>query len=128
MMGEDHKTKPKILIIEDNQDFMNIATQMLSEYECYKSYTAHNGLELFKKHSPDVVFLDISLPDGSGHEVLLEIKNIDKDAFIVMLTGSQLKKDVLSSIEKGASDYIIKPFSRSKLKNAFDKYYSQLKV
>lgn len=117
-----------ILIIEDNKSYMDITKEMLSEHRCLCAFSASEGLKMYKKYKPNIVFLDISLPDGNGHELLMEIKHYDKNAFVIMLTSSQLKEDVLSSIEQGANDYIIKPLSRAKIKKTYEKYFELVKL
>jgi len=84
--------------------------------------TAEDAFEMYKKHMPDITFLDIDLPDGNGNEVLEKIKEIDENAFIVMLTGSQRTDDVNKAISNQVAGYIVKPLTREKVEHYLRKY------
>lgn len=112
-----------VLVIEDNEMFRKLAIDMLSGYHVHSAINAKEGIEKFKKHTPDITFIDIGLPDMSGLEILNQIKAIDPHAFMVMLTASNLRQDVQDSLKSGARGYIVKPFSRQKIKESIDKYY-----
>ncbi|MCR4693710.1 MAG: response regulator [Pseudobutyrivibrio sp.] len=84
---------------------------------------AKNGaeaVELYKENKPDIVFMDIVMPEKDGTEALEEIKSIDSDALIIVVssvgTQSQLKK----AIQLGAKDFIQKPFEKSQIKEIFE--------
>ena len=113
-----------VLVIEDNEMFRKLAIDMLSGHNVYSANTGKDGVEKFKKHIPDITFIDIGLPDMSGQEVLTQIKAIDSSAFTVMLTASNLRQDVQDSLKNGALGYIVKPFSRQKIKECIDKYHT----
>lgn len=112
-----------VLVIEDNEMFRKLAIDMLSGYHVYSSSNGNDGIEKFKKHKPDITFIDIGLPDISGLEVLDKIKLIEPDAFMVMLTASNLRQDVQDALKRGARGYIVKPFSRQKIKESIEKYH-----
>ena len=112
-----------ILVIEDNEMFRKLAVDMLSGYKTYAAANAEQGVVKFKHHRPDITFIDIALPDGTGHDVLNAIKAIDPHAFMVMLTASNLQKDVQDALKNGARGYIVKPFSRQKIKECIEKYH-----
>lgn len=120
-MGRSKKLS--ILLVEDNGMFLNIAEEMLSEYKVTSVTTAKEGVEAYKKKKPNITLLDIALPDGNGHEVLTSIKEINPEAYVVMMTGSRLKDDVLKSLEEGAEGYITKPFSEGTIKQCIKEYY-----
>jgi len=113
-----------ILVIEDNEMFRRLALDMLKDYTTYAADSASDGIRKFKQYNPDIVFIDIELPDGSGQSILVQIKSLNPNAFMVMLTASNLQKDVQDSVKNGAQGYIIKPFSRQKIKDCIDKYYA----
>lgn len=118
------KEKLRILVVEDEQQFLDLATAMLHDYKCFTATTAAEAIEKFEAEQPDITFLDIALPDGTGHDVLTCIKGSNPKAFVVMLTGSNVKEDVVQSIKEGAADYIIKPFSRKKIKQCLEHFES----
>jgi two-component system chemotaxis response regulator CheY len=118
-----NKKELSVLVIEDNEMFRKLALDMLSGYVTYSASNAADGVGKFKANKPDITFVDIGLPDGSGHAVLGEIKAIDSNAFVVMLTASNLQKDVQDALKHGARGYIVKPFSRQKIKECIDQYH-----
>lgn len=123
-MSENEKLS--ILVVEDNGMFLSIAKEMLSEYDVIPATTAKEGLEKFKSEKPNIIFLDIALPDGNGHDLLKEMRVINPSAYVIMMTASRLREDVLTSMEAGAQGYIIKPFSSSILEQSIKEYYEFL--
>jgi len=119
----DKNKKLKILIVEDNGIFFNIVSELLAEHEIIGAKTATDGLEKYKECRPDITFLDISLPDGNGHELLIKIRLCYKNAYVIMMTASRLKEDILQSMAEGAQGYIIKPFSSEMLHGCINEYY-----
>jgi two-component system chemotaxis response regulator CheY len=119
--------KLSTLVIEDNQMFLDLAVEMLSPHHTISAKTAAEGISQYNDKHPDITFIDIGLPDKSGMSVLEEIKGKNPDAFIVMLTASNIQKDVFDSLNFGANAYIIKPFSRKKIKDIIELYNQQKK-
>ena len=111
-----------ILLIEDNPMFYPLAKKALEGHELLTAGTAEKGISLFKKYTPHIVFLDINLPDGNGHDVLKELREIIPDAYVIMLTGSRLIDDITRSYDQGANGYIIKPFSKERIVEAIAEY------
>jgi DNA-binding response OmpR family regulator len=120
-MSKDKKLS--ILVIEDNGMFLKIAGEILAEHNVILVSDAQQGLEAYKKNNPDITLLDISLPDASGHDVLKDIKKINPSAYVVMMTASRLKNDVLKSMERGAEGYIMKPFSDGMIHECVNEFY-----
>lgn len=102
----------KILLVDDEE----IITEVLEAYfekEGYTIYTAINGIEALKKtkeHQPDIIVLDLMLPDISGEEVCRLIRK-ESDVPIIMLTAKSGEEDRINGIVIGADDYVTKPFS-----------------
>ena len=104
-----------ILIIEDAHDIRELISYTL-ENEGYKVFKAPNGirgLENTRKHKPDLILLDIMLPDIDGLEVCRKIKRDGSinDIPVIMITAKSEDSDIVSGLELGAEDYITKPFS-----------------
>jgi two-component system, OmpR family, response regulator VicR len=104
----------KVTIIEDEKGIIN-AISVAFEFRwpdviVTSSTTGKNGIELVKKESPDVVILDINLPDMSGFDVLKEIREFSSVPVIILTVRSE-DEDMLRGLETGADDYIIKPFN-----------------
>lgn len=110
------------LIIEDSDTFLELALEMLNEYQTMGAKTAEEGLAFFKEHRPDITFLDIGLPDQDGHQLLERLTDINPNAFIVMLTASHLREDVQTALTKGARGYIVKPFTRKQIKESIEHF------
>ncbi len=107
-----------ILIIEDDKAIVDI-TRMILEHDGYKidhAYNGKDGLEKYKKINPDVVLLDIRMPKMDGIEVLQEIKKIDTDSIVVMISGHGNIETAVQTTKLGAYDFISKPFDVERLK------------
>ncbi|MDB2415368.1 response regulator [Rickettsiales bacterium] len=120
MPKEDVQELISVLVVEDDEMFMNIATGMLSEYITYKAKTVKEALRSLKLYNPNIIFLDINLPDGTGYDFLDAIDTSEN--FVIMLTKSNITADVQKAVSKGANGYIVKPFSRKQIKDSVEKY------
>lgn len=106
----------KILLVEDDRGIVNSLFLLLTK-EGYKVETAYNGneaIEKFKSFEPDLVLLDLLLPEKDGWEVCKEIRQIS-DIPIVMLTAKDEEVDKVLGLKLGADDYITKPFGAKEL-------------
>jgi DNA-binding response OmpR family regulator len=105
-----------VLIIEDDPDICELIT-LYAEKSGYSVSIAHNGmtgLEMFYDHPPDLVILDIMLPEMDGWEVCKEIRRWEKTP-VIMLTGKGENRDKLKGFDLGADDYLVKPFDPGEL-------------
>ncbi len=84
--------------------------------------TGEKALNAFRTTIPDVVFLDIELPDLDGQDVLKQIKAIKNNAFVVMVSAHSTVDNVKEAISNGASGFIVKPFSPQKITTIMNKY------
>ena len=108
----------KILVIDDEKLLRWSLQQNLSK-EGYTVITAEkgiDGLNIFKEDPPDITLLDIHLPDVSGITVLQGIKEINKDALVIMITAFGDIQTAVKTIKLGAYDFVEKPFNVDKLK------------
>ena len=106
----------KILIVEDEDSVLDPLELLLSK-EGFSIETARNGregLDKFWKVSPDLVLLDIMLPEVSGTEVCRQIR-AKSNVPIIMLTAKDAEVDKVVGLELGADDYIVKPYSKAEL-------------
>lgn len=117
-----------ILIIEDQMFSRHLLTESLKKH--HSTLSAENaceGLNLYMLNAPDIVFLDIELPDHDGFYVLERILKTDPTAFVVMTTANNLADDVKRAIGKGAKGYIVKPFTKTKVHEYINLYISKFK-
>ncbi|MCO6162402.1 response regulator transcription factor [Flavobacterium sp. NRK F7] len=108
--------KAEILIIDDEPQIRKLL-QINLESNDYKVIQASNGKEglmLAANHPPDVILLDIGLPDKSGHEVLKELREWYNKP-IIILSVQDNETDIISALDNGATDYLTKPFRTGEL-------------
>ena len=108
--------KPTILVVEDDIPVRNLITTTLKTHD-YKYLTAPNGSEavlLASSHNPDVVFLDLGLPDIDGIDVIKQIRSWSNMPIIVISARSE-DDDKIEALDSGADDYLTKPFSVEEL-------------
>jgi DNA-binding NtrC family response regulator len=124
----------KILIIDDDQDFQLTVSQVLKEEKFEISTTSYGkaALKAVKRDSPQLVLLDIRLPDMDGMKVLEEIKKINKNLGVLMITGFGEVNGAVRAMKLGALDYITKPFDTRELilrvKKALETQYLRREV
>lgn len=107
----------KFLIVDDEQDVVDNVKELF-ELRNYSVITATSGteaLELVKKESPNIIILDIRMPDISGMEVLKEVKKNYPKTRVIMLTGVEDEETKDKAMSLGASGYLTKPYSFSEL-------------
>ena len=108
--------RPTILIVEDDAPVRNLMVNTLRTHD-YKYLTAPRGEEallLAASHNPDVVFLDLGLPDMDGMEVIRRIRSWSNMPIIVISAWSE-DEDKIEALDAGADDYLTKPFSVEEL-------------
>jgi EAL domain-containing protein (putative c-di-GMP-specific phosphodiesterase class I)/DNA-binding response OmpR family regulator len=109
----------KILIVDDDEDILLIVQTILASAG-YSAFTAHNGregIETARELKPDLILLDVMMPELSGWEVCTTLKNAPetRQIPIAMLTVKSEIRDLITGMQVGADDYITKPFTRRKL-------------
>jgi two-component system response regulator RegX3 len=105
-----------VLLIEDEEAIAEpLAAALAREgFDVATEATAAAGVEAFRAGSPDLVLLDVMLPDGDGRDVLREIRSVSRTP-VVMLTARGDEMDRVLGLELGADDYVTKPFSAAEL-------------
>lgn len=109
----------KILICDDSILARKQLKDVLISCDADDILEASNGqeaVELYQKHHPDIVFLDIVMPIKDGHAALSEIKEINPDADIVVVSSVGTQEQLRKAIELGARDFIQKPFNDRQIK------------
>lgn len=107
----------KVLVVDDDIDLQSALSALLNHegYEVIVAGTGKEALKTIRADSPDLVLLDVRLPKMNGIGVLEEIRKIDKQLIVIMLTGYGEIQDAVRAIKLGASDYITKPFDEREL-------------
>ena len=110
------QSKPKILVIDDDDHNLRLVEAMLAP-EGYEVVLAHSGQEGLKKTRelfPELILLDIMMPELNGFEVLRIIRQ-QSDIPVIMLTAKKEVTSAIDSFHLGADDYVRKPFMKSEL-------------
>ncbi|WP_086348267.1 response regulator transcription factor [Candidatus Enterococcus clewellii] len=102
----------RILVIEDDRDIAKNLDRLLQKhgYSVLAVHTQKTALDLLHEQSFDLALIDIGLPDGNGYAVGTSIKNLDKPFPFLFLTAMDDEASVVTGLELGGEDYIIKPF------------------
>ncbi len=103
--------KPNVLIIDDEPQIRKLLDINLTHngYATRMAETGKEGLMLAANHIPDVILLDLGLPDISGHEVLKQLREWYQKAVVVLSVASG-EDDIIRALDNGANDYLTKPF------------------
>ena len=106
-----------VLIVEDEQNIVDILAFNLSRegYDTMEAYDGATGLQLALEHNPDLILLDLMLPEMNGFEVCRRIRETGSTTPVLMLTAREEEADKVMGLELGADDYITKPFSMREL-------------
>ena len=120
--------KPMVLIIEDEEAICNFISAILTSngYQVVKAKTGREGLSLFTSHVPDIILLDLGLPDIDGTEILKTIRQWSKTPVIVVSARGH-EREKVAALDFGADDYIEKPYDIdvliAKIKGIFKRRY-----
>jgi len=106
---------PSILIIDDEDQIVNVLTIMLqsNNYNVQSAFTGREGLQK-ASGNPDLILLDLGLPDRSGHEILIELRQWFTNPVIV-LSAQSTEENIVKALDNGANDFIMKPFRTTDL-------------
>lgn len=116
------RSESYILIVEDDPFTRRLVEKSLgARFRIFIAENAAQAIQSYIRHAPDVLFLDIGLPDADGLHVLDKVMEIDKDAYTVMLSGNGHKENVIKAVEKGAKGFVGKPFTKGKLEDYISK-------
>jgi two-component system KDP operon response regulator KdpE len=107
----------KLLLIDDSQDIQKLVSMYLERdgYEVIQATNGKEGLRQLTKHQPDLILLDVMMPEIDGWEICRRIREVSSVP-IIMLTAKSQEKDIVRGLEMGADDYVTKPFDPSELK------------
>ena len=114
---------PKILIVDD-AEFLRVRLTKMLDTDGFEVFQAENGVkavEVYKQIHPDVVLMDVTMPEMDGLTALKTIVGFDPKAKVIMLTALGQESVVLESVKSGARDFIVKPFEHDRVMKAIGK-------
>ncbi|RKX47164.1 MAG: hypothetical protein DRP64_01820 [Verrucomicrobia bacterium] len=119
----------KILVIDDERGPRESLRMVLKyDYEMFLADRVDGGIELLRENKPDLVIMDIRMPEKNGIEGLQEIREIDPHVSIIMLTGYGDLETAQKAIRFGANDYLQKPFDVNEIQETIKKYVDRSKL
>jgi DNA-binding response OmpR family regulator len=123
--------KQKVLLVDDEEDILDFLELILEEqgYTCIKANSGRDALAAAQMHRPEIILLDIMMPEMDGWEVLKLLKADEETAHIpvAMLTARTEMKDKIQGLQEGAVDYICKPFATKELLDKLQIILAQVK-
>jgi two-component system chemotaxis response regulator CheY len=106
----------ELMMIEDDGFSRRLVENVLQKQYALTSLSdASDAIDRYARIAPDLLFLDINLPDVTGHELLERLLTIDPQAHVVMLSGNADQANIVTAMRKGAKGFIAKPFTKEKL-------------
>lgn len=119
-------TRPTIMMIEDSMTSRKVLSMLFKRYGYHllEAASGARALALAGSHRPELLLLDVMLPDTNGHDLLAKLRDLPhfQDVPVIMLTGKHDAKDRLKGIQGGAQEYITKPFDPQKLTSLVRSY------
>ncbi len=108
--------KTEILIIDDEPQIRKLLEITLesNDYKVWQAETGKEGIVMAANHPPELILLDIGLPDKSGHEVLKELRTWYNKS-VIILSVQDSEADIVKALDNGAADYLTKPFRNAEL-------------
>lgn len=112
-----NENKPRILLIDDEKEFITTLAERLElrGYDVEVSESGEGGIHFLKKSGFDAAILDLMMPGLNGIETLVEIKKIDPDLPVILLTGHGSTKEGMKGMRMGAFDFLMKPLDINEL-------------
>ena len=106
----------EILIIDDEPQIRKLLEITLesNDYRVWQAATGKEGILMAANHTPELILLDLGLPDKSGHEVLKELRTWYNKS-IIILSVQNTENDIITALDNGATDYLTKPFRTGEL-------------
>ncbi|MCB9988443.1 MAG: response regulator [Rhodospirillales bacterium] len=110
------RQKTEVLVVEDDPFSRKLVANSLgNSYDILFAEDGQSAIATYLRTAPDVVFLDIELPDINGHDILRKVLSVDPEAYIVMLSGNGNLENVMKAVNTGAKGFVAKPFAKEKL-------------
>lgn len=114
-------SRTTILVVDDEKIIRELCCQVLRNYRVLQASTCEEALRLYEKEHIDLVLSDIIMPGGSGIDLLKQVKTLDPNATVIIMTGFVDKETILSALKEDADDFINKPLNLLQLKTTIEK-------
>lgn len=121
----------KLLVVDDEPDMLRLLTMIIKEKTPYEIVTTNNpleALELAKKGEFDLIIADLKMPGLDGIELLESVKRFDEDIPVVIITAYGTVEAAVETIQKGAFDFITKPFRKEQILFTIEKALKWLRL
>jgi two-component system chemotaxis response regulator CheY len=107
----------KILVVDDAAFMRMMIRDILAKhgYEIHEAVNGRDAVEKFEDLRPDLVTMDITMPEMNGLDALREIRSMDEDARVLMVSAMGQQKMIVEALEMGAMDFLVKPFQPTKV-------------
>jgi len=125
---KENQKMPRIIVVDDEELARDYLKSMLSELGLPVAYEASNAADAMQavmSYQPDLLFLDIEMPDKNGIEVLKHIKQAHAGCFVIMVSGHSTFENLRDAMDHGAASFIVKPYTRKKLEQVIKLYQDQ---
>lgn len=108
---------PQVLIIDDETDICFLLSAILtnSGYVTQYAHSLKDGMDKMNTHKPDIILLDVNLPDGSGLDYVPVIKNTNNKIKLIVMSAHVSESEVSDVIKRGADSFLSKPISKKEL-------------
>lgn len=117
----EQKLKTTILIVDDEKTIRELCERALREYRVLQAGTCAEALHLYEKEPVDLILSDVMMPGGSGIDLLRQIKALDPNSAVIIMTGFAEKEIILNALKEDADDFINKPLNLLQLKTSVEK-------
>lgn len=126
----DKYIKGTVMVVEDFKDTVDILRRLLvrNDYDVVSAESLYEARNLLSEVRTDVILLDINLPDGSGLDLLHEIREVDSEIPVIMLTAYTELENAIRSLQEGVDDFIPKPFENDYLVHAINRAFEKRKL
>lgn len=121
--GDSHPSgsAETILVVDDERVIRELCEKVLREYHVLQAGSGAEALQIYQKEHCDLILTDVMMPGGSGIDLLSQVKALDPNAVVIIMTGFSQKEIVLNALKEGADDFINKPLNLLQLRTSVEK-------
>jgi two-component system alkaline phosphatase synthesis response regulator PhoP len=115
-----------VMVVDDDRDILELARLVLEDggYQVIAAASGQAALDRLTQSRPDLILLDVNMPDMDGYAVCRALRTVEKNVPIVFITGKGDVKDFVEGREAGADSYLVKPISRGHLRSVVNLFVS----